>query len=239
MRFVGWAVLALTLGGMLGCTKQAAEPERAPGDGKLILATTLGSAPYSYRDEATGEIVGIDIEIARAAAKRMDCELEIRPMAFSQLLPAVKSGEVDFAAAAITITPSRARDVDFTEPYAYDGSAFLYRTGAPRPTVSRGNVMRVGTQTTSSSQFYLSDHGIDSISYNEYDEALEDFEKGLIDAVFYDAEPIRQTVAKSEGKYAVTPLFTRENYGLAVRKDFPELREALDAVIRERKEAAK
>lgn len=239
MRVVWLRGLALVgILSLLGCADAEKRVGRLPAEnGCLVLATTLGSPPYAYCDKATGEIRGIDIDFARAAAKKLGRKLEVRPMLFSLLLPSVKAGTADFAAAAITITPARARDVDFTEPYAYDGSAFLYRTGETRPTAALGNAIRIGTQETSSSQFFLSDHGIDSISYPEFDDALADFEKGLLDAVFYDAEPIRVVVAKSSGAYSMTPLFTRENYGLAVRKDFPELLAALNEIIRSRKSA--
>lgn len=208
--------------------------ERSPAEGGLVLVTTLGSAPYAYRDEATGEIEGIDIDIARAAAKKLKLKLTIEERVFPALLPAVKSGRADFAAAAITITPSRARDVAFSKPYANDGSAFIYRVNEKKPTIPSAANMRIGTQMASISHFYLCYHNIDPYCFNEYEEALSEFKKGKLDAVFYDAEPIRETVRTSNGEFAMTSLETRENYGIAVRKDFPELVEAVNQVIQER-----
>ncbi len=196
--------------------------------------TTLGSAPYAYRDEATGEVAGIDIDIARAAAKKLGLKLTIEEREFPELLPAVKSGKADFAAAAITITPSRARDVAFSKPYASDGSAFIYRTGEKKPTIPSAANMRIGTQMASISHFYLCYHNIDPYCFNEYEEAFNELKKGKLDAVFYDAEPIRETVRISNGEFAMTSLETRENYGVAIRQDFPELIEAVNQVIIER-----
>ena len=59
----------------------------------LVLVTTTDTPPYSYRDEATGEIVGVEIDIARAAADRLGCRLEIRKAKFPDLLTLVSSGE--------------------------------------------------------------------------------------------------------------------------------------------------
>lgn len=233
--FFGSFALA-TVALIAGCGGGKPSAARPPAEGgTLVLATTLGSEPYAYQDE-TGEIVGIDISIARAAAANLGYELEIRPMAFSQLLSEVKNGDADFAAAAITITPARARDVDFTDSYAFDGSAFIYRAGSPRPTVSRGNTLRIGTQSASNNQFYLSDHGIDSISYPDFATALDDFKSGNLDAVFYDGETVRRAVEQSGGAFVMTPLFTREKFALAVRKDFPQLTAAINEVLRARKE---
>ena len=236
----GWHLCLAVVGSLLlaGCDDAVRTARRAPAEnGSLLLFVSLGAPPYVYCDESTGEIRGCDIDIARAAAEKLGLKLEIRPMPFNEMLPAVKAGKADFAASSITITSARERDVSFTESYASGGSAFLYRAGETRPSAALGNAMRIGTQETSSCQFFLSDHGIDAILYPKYEDALLDFEKGRLDAVFSDAESIRVAVGKSAGKFTMTPLFTRERYALAVRKDFPELLSALNEVIRARKAA--
>ena len=228
-------LLAVVAAGLLaGCREQVDRPVRQPAEGGLVFVTTLGGAPYTYWDEQKRDYAGIDVEIARAAARRMGLPLEVRVLEFSKVMPALKSGEADFAAAAITITPSRRRDVAFSRPYASDGSAFLYRAADPAPTMPRAFNLRIGTQRVSVSHFYLCFHDVDPYCYVNYEEALAAFRRGELDAVFYDAASIRETVCASNGAYAITPLETRENYGVAVRKDYPALVEALDAVIAER-----
>ena len=218
-----------------GCTPAARQSARRPAEGALVFMTTLGSAPYGYFDEAAQDYAGIDVDIARATAKKLGLPLKIVPKDFAELLPSVKSGKADFAANAITITPARARDVAFSHPYASDGSAFLYRVGSPVPTVPRAERLRIGCQASTTCLFYLCYHNIDPYCYDEYDDAVAELEKGKLDAVFYDAESVRETVRASNGRYAITPLETRENYGIAVRKDFPELLKAVNQVIAERR----
>lgn len=230
--------LRLAVGALLlavGCAPAAGRSERQPGEGGLVFVTTLGTAPYAYLDEKTKDYAGIDVDIARATAKKLGIPLRIVTMEFADLLSAVRSGKADFAANAITITSARARDVAFSRPYASDGSAFLYRTGSVAPTVPRAGKLRIGCQNASTGLFYLSYHSIDPYCFNEYDEAVAELEKGRLDAVFHDAEPIRETVRMSKGFYAITPLETRENYGVAVRKDYPALLEAVNRVIAERR----
>ena len=217
-----------------GCGDGKKVTVRRPAEGGLIFVTTLGSAPYAYEDEKTKDYAGIDVDIARATAKKLGIPLKIVPMEFADLLPSVKSGKADFAANAITITPARARDVAFSLHYASDGSAFLYRVGSVVPTVPRAGGLRIGCQNASTCLFYLSYHNIDPYCFNEYDDAVAELEKGNLDAVFHDAEAVRETVRTSNGVYAITPLETRENYGVAVRKDYPALLEAVNLVIAER-----
>ena len=230
-----WRIAACVVLFAAGCGPAADRPERLPAEGGLVFVTTLGSAPYAYLDETTKEYAGIDVDIARATAEKLGIPLKIVPMEFADLLPSVKSGKADFAANAITITPARARDVAFSRHYASDGSAFLYRVGSVVPTVPRAGRLRIGCQNASTCQFYLCYHDIDPYCFNEYDDAVEEFRKGNLDAVFHDAEAVRETVRASEGIYAITPLETRENYGVAVRKDYPALLEAVNQVVAERR----
>ena len=53
--------------------------------------------------------------------------------------------------------------------------------------------------------------------------------------MFYDRPALAEVAKASGGELAVTPLETRENYGIAVRKDRIDYIEAVNAVIRERK----
>lgn len=228
-------VFAASLVALVGCDREAEVSVRAPAaEGRLVFATSIGNPPYADLDAATGEIVGIDIDLARAAAVRLGCELVVESMDFGDLLPRVKAGTADFAGAAITITESRRRDVDFSRSYAFEGSAFLYRRGEERPALTRSDRIRIGVQDGSLGQFYLCYHGVDSIAYADYAAALAAFKAGKLDAVFHDAPSIRETVAASPESFAITPLVTREHYGLAVRKDYPALRDVIDAVIAER-----
>lgn len=229
---------ALLCVALSGCgEKNAAEGDAAATrgkDGPLVLAAMLDAPPYCYKDPETGEARGIDVDIVRAAAARLGRPLEIREMPFSELLHYVQDGKADFAANAITITEGRKRTVDFSNPYSVEGTAFLYRTGEKPPTMITLESAVVGVIESMTQDFYLTRHGIDPRRYASFDEAVADFRAGKLDAVAYDRPAIQELADKSGGKLSVTPLETRENYGIAVRKGCPELLEAVNAVIAER-----
>ena len=218
-----------------GCGKANEAAVRRPADGGLIFVTTLGAPPYSYFDEKKQDYAGTDVEIVRAAAKKLGLRVTVRQKAFQEMIPAVRSGAADCAGNGITITPARARDVDFSIPYASAGSAFLYRAGAKPVTMRRARDLRVGTMMASTCHFYLCNHNIDPYCYNDYKDAVAEFDKGNLDAVFYDLDPVREKVKASNGAYAMTPLANREHYGIVVRKDFPEFLLAVNEVIAERR----
>ena len=231
--FVACAAVALAVAGCGGEREAAA----AAGDPEapLVLVTTAQTPPYSYRDEATGEFVGDEIEIARAAAAKLGRSLEVRIAKFPELLPKVAAGEADLAASGITITEGRRQTVDFSEPYATEGGMFLYRAGEPMPTVPRAERMRVATMDASTYDFYLSSHGVDPLRYETFDAAMEAFRERRVDIVFYDSCTVRLVAAESGGALAASPLETCENFGIAVRKGNAALKAALDGAIAERR----
>jgi ABC-type amino acid transport substrate-binding protein len=227
------AVAACTVAGCGG----GGDVEGAGGgndDGPLVLAFMPDIPPYACQDRETGELRGIDLDIVRAAAARLGRELEVRQVPFAGLLPAVKSGEVDYAASGITITDGRRHDADFSDPYAVEGCAFLYRAGDPPPTMITAEGLRVGVVESMSSDFYLTRHGIETFRYSGLPELVEALAAGRLDAVFYDRPALLIEAEAAGGAFEVSPLETREFYGIAVRKGRPDLLEAVNAVIRER-----
>lgn len=83
--------------------------------GELVLGTEAGFAPYETK--LGDQIVGSDIALAQAIAKKLDKKLKVVDMDFDALIAAVQSGKVDLVAAGMTITEERAKQVSFSKPY--------------------------------------------------------------------------------------------------------------------------
>ncbi|MEZ3436742.1 MAG: transporter substrate-binding domain-containing protein [Lachnospiraceae bacterium] len=84
--------------------------------GTLVMATNAEFEPYEYHEG--NEIIGIDVDIARAICDKMGYELKIEDMEFDSILPAVEAGKADFGAAGMTVTDERKENADFTDTYA-------------------------------------------------------------------------------------------------------------------------
>lgn len=87
--------------------------------GKLVVATNAEFAPYEFHIVKDGkdEIVGFDMDIAKALADSLGVELEIRDMDFDLIISEVQSGKADIAIAGITPTEEREKQVDFSNLY--------------------------------------------------------------------------------------------------------------------------
>ena len=84
---------------------------------KYIIAVDLIYPPFSYKEN--DQNVGIDVDLMKAIAKQEGFEVEIKPMDFGGIIPAIQSGQLDGAIAGANITEERKKIVDFSEPY-YD-----------------------------------------------------------------------------------------------------------------------
>ncbi|MGI5856669.1 MAG: transporter substrate-binding domain-containing protein [Candidatus Merdivicinus sp.] len=97
--------------------KPYASPEGIQYDGKLVMATNAAFPPYEYYENE--QIVGLDVDFARAICDKLGKELEVSDMDFDSIITAVQSGtKADFAAAGLTVTEDRLKNVDFTDSYA-------------------------------------------------------------------------------------------------------------------------
>lgn len=104
-------------------------PENASGrlkrirlKGVLRVATEPYFAPQEFIDPALSgqeQYVGSDMELAKLVAERMGVKLEIVPMNFTDVLPAVAEGECDLAISGLAFTPTRANQVELSKGYYY------------------------------------------------------------------------------------------------------------------------
>ena len=98
--------------------------QRIVKNGKLVVGTT-GTQPPLSATSKTGEIMGLDADIAKLIARDMEVALEFKTMPFADLLPALAKGQVDLVISSMTITPIRNRQVAFIGPYYVSGKGIL------------------------------------------------------------------------------------------------------------------
>ncbi len=74
--------------------------------------------PWAMRN-SKGEFIGFEIEVANKLAADNDWELELVPVAWDGIIPALIAGKFDVIIGGMSATPKRAQTVNFTIPYAY------------------------------------------------------------------------------------------------------------------------
>ena len=84
--------------------------------GKLIVATEGTYPPYSFYDEK-GELVGYDVDIARAVAKKLNLKIEFLTAPWDAMLAAFDAGKADVVFNQVSINEDRKKKYDMSVPY--------------------------------------------------------------------------------------------------------------------------
>ena len=215
--------IALAAGAILaGC---------APKDNALRMITEATFPPYEYLKGH--EVVGIDVEICKAVAQKLGRPFRCESVDFDSVIPAVISGKADVAAAGITITEDRKKNVDFSVPYVKTGIVVIYKKSNPfaKPEQLKGK--KIGVQSGTTSETYVLEQlGQEPERSRSPAEAVAALKTGRVDFVIADVDPAKNCV-KGEPDLAVSDFITSEEYAIAIRKGQPELLKAINDTIAE------
>jgi len=208
--------------------------------GTLVLGCDDAFPPMGFRDQ-NGEIVGFDIDLAKAVAKKLDVELEVKAINWDTKEMELNNGNIDVIWNGFTITAERNKQVEYTKPYL--NNAILLAVNADSDIQSKADLEGgiVGYQVQSSADdaikadkdFYTSLG--EAREYDTYQDALLDLDvSDRLDAVAVDKILIGYIMAQEPGKYRILEeTLGDEYYGIGCPKGAVALREAVDNALDE------
>jgi len=209
--------------------------------GKLVLATG-DYRPFEYHDEKTNKMVGYDIDLAAAIAKKIGVPLEVKEMQFTSLIPTLQNGQADLVIAAMYITDERKKVVDFADSYMDTGMVLVVKSGDTTiKSIQDLDGKVVGVKAGATSEKVAQDlkakgANITIKSYKETVDYLLDMENGRIDACINDLlNQLEYNKTHQNVKIVGTP-FTKASLGIAVKQGDKELLDVVNSVLKEMKE---
>ena len=119
--------------------------------GTVIVSTDANYAPQSSIDQATGDLVGFDVDVAKAMAETLGLTLESKTVDWATVIPGLQTEKWDVSIGSMTITPEREKAVSFTVPYYYTSGQVFVKKGGPQITAASdldGKKVGVGAATT-------------------------------------------------------------------------------------------
>lgn len=202
-------------------------------ENELVMVTEAGFAPYEFYDN--GKIVGVDIDIAKEIAKYLDKKLVIKDVAFDSIVNELKSGKADFAAAGMSITEEKKKEVDFTIEYAVSNQIVIVNKNSSITSFSELNDKKISVQLGSVGDIYAT---------NNYKNATIDRQKKFLvaaeavknnksDCIIMDDLPAKELVAKNPELKILEGTLFQDTYGMAVKKGNKELLESINKVLQE------
>lgn len=187
-------------------------------DSKLIMVTEAGFAPYEYY--SNGEIVGVDVDIAKEVAASMGKELVIKDIAFDSIINEVKTGKADFGAAGISYNEERAKNVDFTINYSTSKQVVIVKNDSGITNIGDINGKKIAVQLGSIADTYVSSTYKDAsvVRQKKYLAAIEDLNTGKVDCVVMDLLPAEQILKTNSGLKILDGALVEDSYGMIVKK---------------------
>lgn len=228
------AVLVGALPGLLAGAATAATLE-------LKMGNEGTYPPFSIVD-ASGELSGLEPELARELCRRLDATCDIRAMEFKALLPSLISGKIDVIVSQLFPKPERLEKTEFTAPVLANPNSWTVPadwSDAITPDTLDGKT--IGTIKGS---WYLAAmkswaKGADIKQYENIEQIRLDLLAGRLDlAIGGKLNWIRVLLdAEGGGQWklvdAAEPLVGTEAYSWAVQKGNVELRDKIDAALAE------
>ncbi|MEH7107859.1 amino acid ABC transporter substrate-binding protein [Bacillus sp. JJ1764] len=206
-------------------------------DKTLVIGIDDKFAPMGFRDEKNN-IVGFDIDYAKAAAKKMGMKVEFQPIDWKTKESELSSGRIDLIWNGYTITDDRKKKVLFTKPYLKNAQVVVTLSNSKLSKLSDLEGKVVGLQSLSSASDALYANPIKSkiktvTEFGDNVMALNDLKSGRLDAVVIDEVVIDYYMTKEKGAFKVLDeSLAPEEYGVGVKKGndalLKKLQNALD-----------
>ncbi|MDD0814390.1 transporter substrate-binding domain-containing protein [Curvibacter sp. HBC28] len=197
----------------------------------LQVGTDATFPPMEYVDN--GKRTGFDVELVEAVAAAMGKKVEWVDIDFKGLIPGLMSKRFDMAVSAIYITDERKKVVDFTEPYFAGGLVTMVKSGSGMKAPIDLNGKKVSVQVGTKSVTYVKQTfpQVQLVEVEKNQEMFNLVDIGRADALVTGKPAAFQYMRTRPGLQVLEPQLTTEEYGMALRKDTPELTRAVNASL--------
>ncbi|WP_374665286.1 ABC transporter substrate-binding protein [Ramlibacter sp.] len=187
---------------------------RIAARGELIVAMLgVDTPPFFY--EKNGELVGLEVDLAKAMAKELGVNVRFNRAAksFNGVVDIIARGEADIAISKLSRTLARSQVISFTEPYLTLNHALILNRVAfaqfarerPLPDVIRRFTGTIGVINRSSFQDYANRYfpKAQIKTYPGWPDVLKALEKGEVMAAYRDEFEVKR-ILKSDATLSLT-----------------------------------
>ena len=198
---------------------------------EIIMVTEAGFAPYEYYEN--GEIVGVDVAIAEEIAKELGKKLVVKNIDFDSIVSELKSGKADFAAAGMSITEERKKQVDFTIEYVTSNQVVVVKKDSSLNDITQLDGKRIAVQLGTVGDSYVTENYKNSEinRQKKFLVAAEAVKNNKADCIVMDQIPAQQLVSQNPELKILDGILFKDSYGMAVKKGNTELLDTMNTVL--------
>jgi len=212
---------------------------RAAAQTIIKVGSTPTGVPFSFLDTQTNTIQGIMVDLITAIGKEAGFGVDIQPMQFSALIPALTSNKIDVIAAAMFATDARKQVIDFSAPVYTYGEGLIVPASDHKDYTTMADLkgLTVGAQVGTAFVEPLQKSGLfpEVKIYDTIPDILRDVNVGRLQAGFADYPILAYNVA--QGRFPATRLVRSYqpsvpgSVAIGVRKDEGELLGKINAAF--------
>ncbi|MFD0314177.1 transporter substrate-binding domain-containing protein [Streptomyces flavalbus] len=206
--------------------------------GQLTTCTHLPYPPF--QSEIDGKVQGFDVSLIDLVADDLGVQQKIVDQPFENFKTggSLNAGQCDLAAAGMTITDERKKNVDFSDPYFEATQAVLADKDSGVGSFADLKGKKVGAQAQTTGEDYAKSQGLDPVSFESSDAVLNGLRTGQVDAVVIDYPVVQgwlKDKANADAFTVAEQVNTGEQYGFTVKKGNDKLREAINKALAQAK----
>ena len=238
------ALSLLLVGGLFASISTATAQDspvldRVVETGELRVGMSGNQPPFNMRNRS-GDLMGIDVDLATVLAAAMDAEVNIVTRPFGELLDALEAGEIDMVISGMTITADRTRRVSFVGPYMLSGMSILTNSRALAAVEEAEDFdqasLKLVALRNSTSQRFVERHlpAAQLTAIEDYDQGVQMVLSDEVDAMVADMPVCLLSVLRNPNAGLLTldePL-TIEPIGMALPKGDTQFRNVVENYYR-------
>lgn len=190
--------------------------------GLLVAGVRDDAPPFGFIDKDSGDLVGIDVDLAREIANRLGVRLKLRTVTAAGWIPELLNGNVDLVAATVSSSPEREKLVDFSTVYFTTTQRVIAKSGTVA-SLKDLEGKRIGTGQDSATERNVRKAVPSAACYYFRDtrKAVEALQKGEVDALSASGANLYgcfSALPKGEYEIPESIRISESGYSLAVRK---------------------
>ena len=237
------AVLAVSAFALTGCGKKDGGDKKTDWEyiedkGKIIVGLDDTFAPMGFRDK-DNNIVGFDIDLAKATFKEMGLEVEFKAIDWTAKEAELSSKKIDCIWNGLSVTPDRIKNMSMSKRYCANRELVMSLDKSINiKDASELKNYKIATQADSAAADdikanELYDEFKDNVTeYKTYDQALLDMKAGRVDVVVIDEVYATYNNANKEKLHESEFNFGSDDYAVGFRKEDTQLTEKFNEAFK-------
>ncbi|MCP4214486.1 MAG: transporter substrate-binding domain-containing protein [bacterium] len=215
--------------------------------GKLVVGTSADYPPYEFHllNDKDGDLVGIDIDIAKVIAEELGVKLEIKDIIFSKIFAALENGNIDLGIAGLHPTDERKKKANFSEIYYQAIQSIVVRKENTSliKTIEDLRGKKVGTQKDSIQESMARSQiaGAEFVVRETIEELIINLEKKLVDAIILE-KPVADSYVRRNKNFTTIEckqFDSKLGSAIAVKKADNDLLKEINRILTKLKEQNK